>query len=403
MTRGPGLTRAVLMGMIFAGSATVAPAQTPADDVKTVVRGNNEFALDLYAKLRADDGNLFISPYSVSTALAMTWAGARGETARQMSEVLHFSLEQERLHPAFAALLAADEAKPEQSGYELHLANALWGQTGYDFLPEYLELTKRHYGAGLREVDFAKAAEQARQTINAWAEGETRQKIKNLLTPANMTPPPTLVLTNAIYFKGDWASRFDPDHTSTGDFHLNQRDKVRVPLMHHSGEFAYAATENVEILELPYEGDRLSMVVLLPTKADGLASLEKSLDRKTLERWLEKLERKTVRVTLPRFKLESRCDLATTLKAMGMTDAFGGAADFSGMTGRRELFISQVIHQTCVEVNEEGTEAAAATAVTMKRTSRHASFAADHPFLFLIRDTNAGGLYFIGRVANPAQ
>ena len=356
------------------------------------------------ARLRTEEGNLFLSPYSTSTALAMTYAGARGETEQQMAEVLHFTLGQERQHPAFAALESTVRAASNAPACTLHVANALWGQQGCGFRDEFLELNRRHYGAGFREVDFAAAPEQARQTINAWVADQTEQMIRELLQRGDLDAADVLVLTNAIYFKGDWASRFDRRQTRDAPFRVSEHEQVTVPMMHSSGRFGFAATEDVDLLELPYAGDRLSMVVLLPKEIAGLAALEQSLSTENLEGWLGKLREETTRVQLPRFKLDSRFDLAKTLEAMGMTDAFNARkADFSGMTGRRDLYIGMVIHQAAIEVHEEGTEAAAATAVRMKRGAGPPVFVADHPFLFLIRDRESGSVLFMGRVMNPKQ
>jgi serine protease inhibitor len=394
----------VLLMVTCGGLSWVALAGPLEGDQGALVTGNTEFALDLYAKLRTEEGNLFLSPYSISTALAMTYAGARGETERQMAEVLHFTLGQERQHPAFAALESSVRAASDGPGCTLHVANALWGQQGYGFRDEFLALNRIHYGAGFREVDFAGAPEQARQTINAWVEDQTEKMIRDLLRKGDLDAADVLVLTDAIYFKGDWASRFDRRHTQDAPFRVSEREQVTVPMMNSSGQFGFVATDGLDLLELPYAGNRLSMVVLLPKEVGGLAALEQSLSTGDLERWLGGLRAEPVRVRLPRFKLDSRFDLARTLEAMGMIDAFSGRkADFSGMTGRRDLFIGMVIHQAAVEVNEEGTEAAAATAVKMKRTSVPAAFVADHPFLFLIRDKQSGSILFMGRMLNPKE
>ena len=369
-----------------------------------MVKGNTEFALDLYTRLGNHEGNLFLSPYSVSTALAMTYAGARGETARQMADVLCFSTAPEQLHSTFAALLALDHASGSQAGCQLRMANALWGQTGYGFLEGFLALTRERYGAALRQVDFASATEEARQIINTWVEDRTDHQIKEMLHRDNLSPATVLVLTNAIHFKGNWASRFHREHTQDGSFWMNRLEKVVVPMMHQMRKFGYATDGELSLLELPYVGEDLSMVVLLPKEVDGLARLEQSLTAENLERWLAQLHLQPVRVALPRFALDARFDLARTLEEMGMTDAFNGArADFSGMTGRRELWIDEVIHQARVEVNEEGTEAAAATAVVMRKGPPIADFVTDHPFLFLIRHRPTGSILFLGRVLNPRR
>ena len=387
-------------GLLWAGP-NVALAGPTEEDHEALVAGNTQFVLDLYARLRTEDGNLFLSPYSVSTALAMTYAGARGETERQMADVLHFTLGQEQLHPAFAVLESSVKAAGDGLGCTIHVANSLWGQQGYGFLEEFLALNNKHYSAGFREVDFVRATEQARQTMNTWVAQQTQQIIKELLRKGDLDPADVLVLTNAIYFKGDWVSKFDLKQTQDAPFRISQTDQVIVPMMQQFRRFAFAAADELDLLELPYAGDRLSMVLLLPKKVGGLAALEQSLSKENLDRWLGRLRQQPVRVSLPRFALGSRFDLTRTLAAMGMPDAFSGAADFSGMTGRRDLFIGLVIHEAKVEVNEEGTEAAAATAVKMKRGAPPVSFTADHPFLFLIRDKQTGSILFMGRVANP--
>lgn len=383
-------------------SSNVALAGTSDRGLDALVAGNTDFALNLYARLRTTDGNLFFSPYSVSTALAMTYGGARGETARQMAKVLHFPLDSKLLHAAFEELMSSDAAAADESGYRLHLANALWGQQGENFLTEFLDLTSKHYGAGLREVDFRGNTEQVRRTINAWVDAQTQHEIKELLQKGNLEPTDVLVLTNAIYFKGDWASQFDKQLTKLAPFWLNGTDQVSVPMMYQLGRFKYATFDKFNLLELPYQGDRLSMVLISPKEKDGLSNLEESLNRDSIERWLRQQQEQPVRVTLPRFGLTSRVDLARTLETMGMTDAFSSAkADFSGMTGLRGLFIGMVIHEARVEVTEEGTEAGAATAVQIKKGPATAAFTADHPFLFLIRDNLSGSILFLGRVVNP--
>jgi serpin B len=387
-------------GLLWA-APNVVRAQTTEEDQPALVAGNTQFALDLYARLRTQDGNLFLSPYSISTALAMTYAGARGETERQMADVLHFTLEQEQLHPAFAALGSSVKTAGNGSGCTVHVANSLWGQQGYGFLAEFLALNRKHYGAGFREVDFVNATERARQTINTWVAQQTQQIIKELLQKGQLDPADVLVLANAIYFKGDWVTKFDPQRTQDAPFQISATDQVVVPMMQQFGRFAFAAADELDLLELPYAGERLSMVLLLPKKVDGLPALEQSLSRENLDQWLGRLRQQSVRVSLPRFTLGSRFDLTRTLAAMGMPDAFSGAADFSGMTGRQDLFIGLVVHEAKVVVNEEGTEAAAATAVKMKRGAPPPSFTADHPFLFLIRDKQTGTILFMGRVVNP--
>ena len=399
----------VLIGLAAAvAKGELAPQKEepkPKDDRTAVVEGNSAFALDLYAKLKEQEGNLFFSPFSISTALAMTHTGARSETAAQMEKVLHFDIGQERLHPAFKALIEDLNARQQKGGYELSVANALWGQRGYGFLMEFLDLTVDNYGAGLREVDFVGDTEGARQTINGWVEKETREKIKNLIPPGVLDALTRLVLTNAIYFKGDWAAQFDKEATHDAPFTLLDGKKVEVPMMRQTEKFGYMETEGFQALELPYVKDELSMIVLLPRKVDGLAELEKSLTAENLAKWLPELRKRRVIVELPKFKMTSQFSLAKVLRSMGMTDAFSlPPADFSGMNGKKDLFISAVIHKAYVDVNEEGTEAAAATGVVMQLTAAPTPpvlFRADHPFLFLIRDNRSGSILFLGRMINP--
>ncbi len=395
--RGMG-SATVLLVAIAAGCARVparpAVADAPAKDVKLVVEGNNAFAVDLYHKLRAREGNLFLSPYSISTALAMTYAGARGETAAEMRKVLHFALPDERLHAAFATL--AYDLRPE--GCELNIANRLWGGAGERFLDSFLELTEDYYGARLEQVDFAGATEAARKTINAWVEKQTRDKIKELLHRGDVDGA-ILVLTNAIYFKGDWASQFKEEATRDASFTLLDGATVQVPMMGQTADFRHARRDGLEVLELPYVGEELSMFVLLPDTHDGLPQLEEALTAVEMSGWLSDLRKVEMAVFLPRFKTTCRFNLGDELVAMGMPLAFGGA-DFSGMNGGKDLFISRVIHQAFVDMNEKGTEAAAATAVIMRK-GLPPEFRADHPFLFLIRDNRSGSILFFGRAMNP--
>jgi len=384
-----------------------------------IVTGNNKFALELYANLSGKEGNLFLSPYSISTALAMAHAGARGVTESQMAGVLHFPVidkpgtelssmlirEKQRFASVFGKIIKDLNNKGEKGGYELRVANALWGQKGYGFLEEFLGLIKNNYDGRLNEVDFIRAAEAARKTINTWVEKKTNDKIKNLIQKGVLDSMTRLVLTNAIYFKGNWAKQFKEDRTRKAPFTLANGRKVDVAMMNQTGQFNYMEAESFQGLELPYVDDELSMVILLPKEFDGLDEFEKTLTAEDLSKWLGKLRNREVRVSIPKFKMTSQFALASVLKSMGMTDAFSANADFSGMNGRRDLFISAVIHKAYVDVNEEGTEAAAATAVTMKLTSvgpaRIPVFRADHPFLFIIRDNHSGSILFIGRVMNP--
>ena len=397
------LMTAVLVGLT-AGAAARGGAE-PSKEVKAVANGNNDFAFRLYDRLRLEEGNLFFSPTSLSTALAMTFAGARGPTADEMAQALAFPQRDERLHRAYAALLAGWKGEGKKRGYELSVANALWGQKGYDFRADFLKLTRDRYGADLRPVDFVANTEEARKTINAWAEEETRGKIKDVLKEGVLNSLTRLVLTNAIYFKGDWASQFKKDLTREEPFHVAAGRQVKVPMMQQAHSFGYAERDTLQILEMPYEGKELSMVVLLPKKGRPLADLEKGLSAAKVEGWLTGLRPRDVVVQLPRFKTTSEFGLKKELSALGMSRAFGTASDLSGIGGDPgELYLADVVHKAFVDVNEQGTEAAAVTGavVAVRSAPVRPVFRADRPFVFLIRDRNSGAVMFLGRVTNPA-
>ena len=405
----------LILTIVSAAMAGLQPAERATAKEKTdkqlVVAGNNEFAFELYSKLRSSEGNLFFSPYSISTALALAYSGARGETETEMATVLHLptttkdTIGQMRFHSTFGTIIKDLNSRGEKGGYELSAANALWGQKGYGFLEEYLELIENNYGGKLNEVDFVRAAETTRKTINKWVEQKTNNKITNLIPQGVLDSMTRMVLTNAIYFKGNWARQFKKDMTEDAPFTLVDGEKVDAAMMNQTAEFGYLETDSFQGLELPYVDDELSMIIMLPKEIDGLEEFEKTLTVENLSNWLSKLHKREVVVSVPKFKMTSQFGLASVLKSMGMTDAFSSNANFSGINGKRDLFISAVIHKAYVDVNEEGTEAAAATAVTMKLTSvmpsRIPVFRADHPFLFLIRDNHSGSILFIGRVMNP--
>lgn len=371
-----------------------------------LTKNNNSFAVDLYRQLRAQPGNLFFSPASISTAFAMAYAGASGSTATEMASALHFTLPPEKLHPAMGALLASFNASHQ--GYEFRIADALWVQQDEHFLPGFLNVTKIDYAAGLHTVDFAHASEPARININQWVEQQTANKIKDLLQPGVINAATRLVLTNAIYFKGNWQDQFEKTKTASEDFYLTAAEPIEAPLMHRTGSYAYFNGGAFQVLDLPYKGRDLSMIVLLPNAVDGLPALEQSLTASTLQDWLGKsMLVSKVNLTLPRFKITRQFELDSALKALGMRQAFDRAtADFSAMNGKRDLWIGAAVHKAFVDVNEEGTEAAAATgtvfrSMAMMHEPPPIVFRVDHPFLFLIRDNHSGSILFIGRVTDP--
>ena len=382
-----------------------------AHDLRSLVRGNNAFALDLYQVLSNGEGNLFYSPFSISQALAMTLAGARGETERQMLDTLHYELSQDRLHPSFNSLdreLASRgrSLQGEEGQYfQLNVANAIWGQQGYEFLPGFLDVLAENYGAGLRTLDFAGAPEEARVRINDWVSGETEEKIKDLLPPGAVDRLTRLVLTNAIYFNASWSWPFDKRLTQERPFYMAEGGRVEAPMMSETSQYfyGYAKGDGYQAVDVPYSLDEMSMIILLPDEG-MFHEFEDSLNAEVLDRILGDIEIDYVTLTMPLFKFESQFDLGETLAGMGMPDAFGAGADFSGMTGTRELRISKVVHKAFVSVDERGTEAAAATAVavpTSGPTKEPIPVTVDRPFIFLIRDTATGTLLFLGRMMNP--
>jgi len=379
-------------------------------DLATLVDGNTAFAFDLYRAIAQQQGNLFCSPYSISLALAMTYAGARGETEQQMAATLDFMLQQDRLHPAFNALdleLASrgQGAKgKDDKGFRLHIVNAIWGQKDYTFLKQYLDVLAENYGAGLRLLDFVHQPEQSRVTINDWVGNQTEGKIENLIPQGLIDAMTRLVLTNAIYFNAAWLNPFDKKSTADGTFHTLDGGDVTVPMMAQTKSFSYAAGNGYQAVELPYDGSQLSMVVLLPDSGQ-FKTFEETLDASLVDNIISDLQARQVALTMPRFEFESEFSLADTLAAMGMPVAFSGDADFSGMTGNRELAISDVVHKAFVSVDEAGTEAAAATAVVMRLTAmpgETVQMKVDRPFIFLIRDIETGTVLFVGRVVNPS-
>jgi len=366
----------------------------------------NAFALDLYAKLKDKPGNLFFSPYSISSALAMTYAGASGNTKTQMAKTLHFDVNQ-NIHQDFSSLNKSLTAQSE--AYQLNIANALWGQKGLAFLIEFVDLNHEYYGATLKSADFKGATETARQTINQWVADQTENKIKELFVPGILNQQTRLVLTNAIYFKGNWQFPFEPENTSELPFHLSTDSKVDVPTMYREGEFKYMENQDLQIIELPYQKNdsqqSLSMLVILPRKVDGLSLVEEKP-----EQWLSYIEpqrfkSEKVKVYLPKLQLESALQLKDALENLDMLDAFDlGNADFSALTGKKNLALSAVVHKAFVEVNEEGTEAGAATGVVVTLRGilpPPIEFRADHPFIFLIKDNRSDSILFLGRVIDP--
>jgi len=375
-----------------------------------LVEGNSAFAFELYQALKGEEGNLFYSPYSISLALAMTYAGARGETAEQMADTLQFMLDQNSLHPAFNWLDAELAKRGEGAegkdgdGFRLNIVNAIWGQKDYEFLPAFLDVLAENYGAGLRILDFITETEKSRLAINDWVSDQTEGCIKDLIPQGAIDEWTRLVLTNAIYFNAAWKYPFDEKMTADGPFYLLDGGQVSVPMMKQTESFGYTEGTGYQAVELQYDGGELSMVILLP-EAGKFEAFEEGLQAQQVCDIISGLQPTEVALTMPQFEFDSEFSLKDTLAEMGMPIAFSGGADFSGMTGNPELFISDVVHKAFVAVDEAGTEAAAATAVEMALTSvppPPVEVTIDRPFIFLIRDIDTGAILFVGRVLNPA-
>ena len=380
----------------------------PAADQAALAQGNSAFAIDLYHQLAAEPGNLFFSPASVSIALAMTYAGADGDTASQMAASMHYDLPPAQLHPAFnwldLELNSRGEGAQGADGEEfrLHVVNRIWGQKDFGFLDSFLDTLAVNYGAGLAVLDFIADAEGARLVINAWVAEQTEDRIPELIPAGLISAATRLVLTNAVYFNAAWKSKFDEQYTQSEPFHRLDGSTVDVPFMSQSESFGFVDAADYQAVELPYDGDELSMVLVAPTEG-SFDAFEASLTSAVLDGILGSLKSEHIWLLMPRFEITSEALLSKTLKALGMTDAFEfGLADFSGIDGTKSLFISEVVHKAFVKVNEAGTEAAAATAVIIDLGAIPTELRFDRPFLFLIRDIQTGTILFIGRVVDPS-
>jgi serpin B len=367
------------------------------ESLEAVVEASNTFAFDLYRRYSSGEDNLFYSPYSISTALSMTYEGARGATAEEIRTVFHLPEDDEARRPGAARVYNILNGKDRP--YTLLTANALWMQEGYPFKEDYVQTIQGYYGGEANTLDFSNTVE-ATEIINGWVEDRTYDKIKDLFSPGSLEGA-LLVLTNAIYFKGDWATQFDEADTRAADFHVTPTATVEAEMMSMEGDLNYAETGEAQVLELPYKGDDLSMVVILPKRND-IHGFEAGFTMEEYGEYVAALEQTKLKVFLPRYKLETRYDMGRDLAEMGMPTAFSGGADFSGISNGG-LYISQVIHQAYVDVNEKGTEAAAATGVVMLSAAPMLEeFRADHPFIFVIRDRGTGLILFMGRVVDPS-
>ncbi|MBE0668950.1 MAG: serpin family protein [Anaerolineales bacterium] len=380
------------------------------EDIKNLVDGNNAFALEIYHSLRSENGNLILSPYSMSLALAMTYAGARGETEVQMGQTLHFASQKE-LHASFNTLDLELKKEPinldkDQEPLHLNIANAVWAEQTFTFLPEFLDTIAVNYGAGINLADFKNKPNDERVTINNWVSDQTEDKINDLLPDGSVTSDTRMVLVNAIYFKADWLDQFDANNTRQIAFHLLDGSQVEVPMMGQGMFIPYTKGDGYAAVELPYAGDTAAMDIIVPDEG-RFEEIESTLTGNMVNEIIGSMNPTSLMLNLPKFKFESSFSLSDALHQLGMVDAFDAStADFSGMTGEKDLFIGDVIHKAFVAVDEEGTEAAAATAVIMEAAGVpmwETSLLVDRPFIFIIRDKVNGQILFIGRVLNPAK
>jgi len=384
-----------------------AESDAPSADVQNVGASLESFGTDLYAVLATGDGNVVFSPASIMTALAMTYAGARGVTAEEMAAVLHIDLDNAAFHAAMNSLDQALESRSFKSGddrVQLSIANSLWGQDGVTFETPFLDTLAEDYGSGMRLVDFMTAAEKARNQINLWVASQTNEKITELIPAGALNALTRLVLVNAVYLDATWATQFDPNDTYDGSFATLAGGAATVPMMRQTSTFEYAVGDGWQAVQLPYSGKKLAMLLVVPDE-DRFGEVEGLLGSGLLSDAVSGLSSTQVSLSLPKFTFRTQAQLGEALRTLGMPTAFGGAADFSGMTTQEQLIIDEVIHEAFIAVDEEGTEAAAATAVVMRATSApmvDVTLTIDRPFIFALRDTETGALLFLGRVADPS-
>lgn len=378
---------------------------------ESLAESNNKFALDLYARTKSEKGNFFLSPYSILSAFAMCHAGARGDTREQLARALHLAAPSERVGEDFAEFNRGLHKIQENGDITIGVANSLWVQQGYKFLPGYLSAVGKHHDAEISNVDFAGDSKGVRKKINEWTAAKTANRITGIVPPNGLSPDTKMALVNAIYFKGDWSQEFQHEATRDEPFWITPERSVDWPLMWQKQSFLYAENTGTKLLVLPYKGEELSMVILLPTEKGGLEDLENRLSVEYLKNLLGAARTEETHVCLPKFTLDGGFELNELMQALGAKDAFDqAAADFSGMDGSRNLFISAALHKAWIKVDEKGTEAAAATAIVgeagaMPREDENPPkvFRADHPFVFFIRENNSGAILFAGRVSDPSK
>lgn len=387
---------------IIVGPVSAAPVPEPepiVNDTQTeapqnIVDANNRFMLDFYSKTSTPGDNSFFSPWSVLSAFSVLYEGARGQTANEISSAFYLPSDDAR-RDSFESMQSGLNANG--SGYELSNANALWIKQGFDVKDDFVNTARKYYGGEVSLASFP--ADESR--IDSWVENKTNHKIKDLVKGAtdDLT---RLVITNAVYFKGTWETQFNANQTREDDFVTSPGNSVKIQMMSQKSHFGYAETDDLQVLSMPYKGDRLSMLVLLP-KGNGLETVEKSLTAEQIKNWQDSLHKSEVTVFMPKFNLTTSYDLTGTMNDLGIKSAFDpNAADLSGISDD-PLYVGAAIHKAFVTVNEEGTEAAAATGIVVQGTSAQVpiSFRADHPFVFLIQDNESGLILFMGKVVDP--
>ena len=380
-----------------------------AQNTNEIASGNNQFAINLFKELKNENQNknIFFSPFSISTALAMTYAGARNETEKQMSKTLNFSLDQTKFHINYK-LLNKKIKNNAQDNITLNIANSIWAQENYKFLASFFNEVTTNYNAKVKNADFINdiEREKAIKEINRWVDSTTLHKISEVLNSKSVNRDTRMVLVNAIYFYGKWATEFKKENTKSGSFNLNKKNTINTEFMNRTDSMFYYEDSNLKALEIPYKEKKASMIVILPNETDGIENIENSFNYDSYKKIIASMNKTKVRLLLPKFKTECDYYLKDALSTMGMPIAFSYTADFSGMTGNNELYINNVFHKAMINVSEEGTEASAVTAVFMFIKVNNEiikNFIVDHPFLFIIKENETGTILFIGKIINPKE
>ena len=396
----------------FAACKTKAPEKTVAAASTTIltpdpamITRNNQFALELYKIISRKPGNMFYSPFSISAALGMTYTGSKANTEKQIASVMHFATNDAAFYNNYQAYLASIN-NLNNDAVSIYTANSFWAQADFTFKKEFVEIIRNHFSGEIKNVNFAKEAEKCRQEINKWVESKTNNKIQNLIQPGLIDDLTRLVLVNAIYFKAPWDMPFDEKATKKMDFKTTATTVVSADFMTAENNYKYYTENDFSAIEIPYAKGTLSMLIILPSDDNSFTSLQKNIDHTVYQKIVSAMTVKKIRLMLPKFNTTSEFELSDVLQEMGMPEAFSDKADFSGMTGKKDLKISKVVHKAFINVNEAGTEAAAATAVIIRVKSMPVNvveFKADHPFMFIIKENTNGSILFAGNIFDPSK